>query len=104
MRTRLAALSAAALLALGALLPASAGAATTDTLNCSVTVSSAFGSFQYTLKNQRVAASLANQALAGGQITIKGILLTASPTGTNSFTATATYPTGTTVNATCTVS
>ena len=104
MRTRLATLSAAALLALGALLPASAGAAATDTLNCNVTISSAFGSFQYTVKNQRVAASLVDQALAGGQITIKGILLTASPTGTNSFTATATYPTGTTVNAACTVS
>ena len=104
MRTRLAALSAAALLALGALLPASAGAATTDTLNCSVTVSSAFGSFQYTLKNQRVAASLADQALAGGQITLNGITVTATPTGTNTFTATATYPNGITVNAACTVS
>ena len=104
MRTRLAAVSAAALLALGALLPASAGAATTDTLNCKVTVSSTFGNFTYTVSNLRVAASLVDQALAGGQITIKGILLTASPTGTNSFTATATYPTGTTVNATCTVS
>jgi hypothetical protein len=106
MRTRLLALVAVAVMSLATALPTAAGAATTDTLNCNVTVSSAFGSFQYPVSNLQVDAALVDQALAGGQITINGITLTAAPpsTSTNTFTATATYPTGSTVAATCTVS